>query len=183
MKKIILFTVIGILFSFMAFGSYIGISGCPLTSLLVWIPGPLVPIPITPPSVLPANLLPYAELIYGIPVGKNFSITFDLEGFVNNVHVSNIPFVSGTIGARYTSDTLDTFMGPLKIFAGISGGGIKWIGDNNVFFVGAADGGVSFNLIDNIETFWDFKYYFPNSDQITYYNSPFLALGGLKFDF
>ncbi len=179
MKKIILITVLGFLISVTAFGSYFEIGGSPITSIEeVGMMGIFVP----PNQIhaLPAYLSSQVDFVYGIPIyNKNLSVTVDLEDYTDGL--SDAMFASGSIGARYTSDPLGTFIGPLRMFAGINGGELLWLENESFPFV-TADAGISFKLTNNVRTFWDLKFYSSLWKDI-HYSPAILLLGGVKYTF
>ncbi len=181
MKKLIVFITLGILISITAFGSYFEISGSSFTMFEL---GTIIcPIP----SALPAFLAPQMGFVYGISTTKHLSVTADFEYYVNGCGFFNTAFASGAIGVRSTSDSLNTFLGPLRTFAGINGGMVFRLGTAACPMV-TADAGVSFKLADNFRTFWDLKYYkaFSSSNDIhfsTPYFSNIFLLGGIRYTF
>ena len=120
------------------------------------------------------------EGICVLPVSGYFSLTADFEDYYDVRY--NASFVSGTVGMRYTSNIMDSFLGPLRAFAGVNGGGLLQVGGTTLFPLVTADVGVFFKLTDTIDTFWDLKFYDSLWKQISFLPIPFLS-GGVTFNF
>ncbi len=183
MKKIVMVLALTLLISAIAFGgAYWEIGGNPLWLIMMPSPGLFYPKPKTPPPVFPAKILQRLEGIYVLPVSGHFSATADFEGYNTSRLYYNAFFVSGTVGMRYTSDVMDSFLGPLKVFAGVNGGGMLLVGGTTLYPLVTADLGVSFKLTDTVNTFWDLKFYDSLWKQISISPNPSLS-GGVDFNF
>lgn len=183
MRKTIVFLILGILFSAVAFGgAYLEFGANPISYTMMMLPGGLSPIPKKAPPVFPAYLLQQIEGIYVVPIYGHMSITADFESYCTDMEYYNSFFVSGTVGMRYTSDVTGSFLGPLRVFAGVNGGGMLLVGGTTPYPLVTADVGVSFKLTDTVNTFWDLKFYDSLWKQINFFPNPSLS-GGMDFNF
>lgn len=181
MKRIVMVLVLALLISTIVFGgSYLEIGRNALLSMAMLIPGPYISKPITPPPVFPTQISQTLEVIYVLPVSGHFSATADFEDYNTCRAYYNSSFVSGAVGMRYTSDVMDSFLGPLKVFTGVNGGGLLLVGGTTLYPLVTADVGVSFKLTDMVNTFWDLKFYDSLWKQINFYPS---LSGGVDFNF
>ena len=172
------------LISAMTFGAYLEISGIPITSIITSMIFFFFLPPQSTPTVFPAQIFPALEGICVLPVSDHLSVTADFEGYSTARLYYNSFFVSGTLGIRYTSNTMDSFLGlpgPLRAFAGVNGGGLLLVGRNTLYPLATADVGVLFKLTNTIDTFWDLKFYYSLWKQISIL--PLSLSAGVAFNF
>ena len=148
MKKIVMILVLVFLISAMMFGAYLEVGANSFTPAIAWMMfyGPLLPtlpLPSSPVMVFPTQIAPLLEGICVLPVSGHFSLTADFEDYSDVRY--NASFVSGTVGMRYTSNIMDPFLGPLRAFAGVNGGGLLQVGGTTLFPLVTADVGVFLN--------------------------------------